>query len=319
MPAPLRSTSAPRAVSLLPSATEIVAVLGCLDRLVGRSHECDYPTAVTSLPICTAPRVDLSGSSRDIDTKVKRALRDATSIYQVLEDELRNLRPDVILTQDQCEVCAVSLDDVTAALKDWAGCQAEVVSLKPASLGDVFTDIGRVAAALGLAEEDARRVTDNLEQRVAAVASSSSATINNEKPTVACIEWTDPLMAAGNWVPELVTLAGGTDVFGVPGEHAPWITLDALIDADPDVLVFMPCGFDLARTEREARLLVDRSPALRDMRAVRAGRVFATDANAYFNRPGPRLVDSLEILRSLLDEGATDHAVEGDAARRLRL
>ncbi len=280
-----------RVVSLLPSATEIVAALGCADWLVGRSHECDFPPAIQTLPICTAPRLDLSGSSAEIDAKVKVAVADAASVYEVLQGPLADCAPDVIVTQDQCEVCAVSLADVEAAICDWAGTPARVVSLKPMTLTDVFADIERVADALGLADHGCA-VADGLRARARAL----TVTPTGSRPRVACVEWTDPLMAAGNWVPELVSMAGGEDVFGTAGEHAPWITWGDLAAADPDIIVFMPCGFDLARSTAEARLLMERHPEFKTLKAARTGRVYATDANSYFNRPGPRLVDSLSLL-----------------------
>jgi iron complex transport system substrate-binding protein len=286
-----------RVVSLLPSATEIVAALGCADWLVGRSHECDFPPSVQPLPVCTAPRLDLSGSSAEIDAKVKAAVADAASVYEVLHRPLADCAPDVILTQDQCEVCAVSLADVEAALCGWTGRPVRIVSLKPMTLADVFADVERVADALGLADHG-RAVADGLRDRARAL----TVTPVGPRPRVACIEWTDPLMAAGNWVPELVAMAGGEDVFGTAGEHAPWITWDDLKSADPDIIVFMPCGFGLERSAAEARLLMDRHPEFKTLNAARAGRVYATDANSYFNRPGPRLVESLATLTAVIAE-----------------
>lgn len=280
-----------RVVSLLPSATEILAALGCADWLIGRSHECDFPPEVEALPVCTRPRLDLSGSSAEIDAKVKAAVADAASVYEVLQGPLADCAPDVILTQDQCEVCAVSLTDVEAAMCAWAGKPARIVSLKPMTLADVFADVERVADALGRADHG-RSVADSLRARTRDLTVPPTA----PRPHVACIEWTDPLMAAGNWVPELVAMAGGEDVFGRAGEHAPWITWEDLKSADPDVIVFMPCGFGLERAATEARLLMDRHPEFSNLKAARTGRVYATDANSYFNRPGPRLVDSLGML-----------------------
>ncbi len=294
-----------RVVSLLPSATEIVAALGCADWLVGRSHECDFPDGIDALPVCTAPRLDLSGSSAEIDAKVKAALADAASVYEVLKGPLADCAPDVIITQDQCEVCAVSLTDVEAAICGWAGRPTQIISLKPMTLADVFEDVARVGAALGIAEHG-RSVADSLRARARALTVPPTGL----RPRVACIEWTDPLMAAGNWVPELVAMAGGEDVFGTPGEHAPWITCDDLAAADPDVIVFMPCGFGLARSAAEARLLMDRHPAFKTLKAARAGRVYATDANSYFNRPGPRLVESLRQLAAALIGQALPAGIE---------
>ncbi len=280
-----------RVVSLLPSATEIVAALGCADRLVGRSHECDHPPGIDRLPVCTAPRLDLSGTSAEIDRRVKEAVGDAAAVYEVLQGPLADAAPDIIITQDQCDVCAVSLADVEAAVCDWTGRATRIVSLQPMTLEDVFNDIERVGAALGLAERG-RAVAADLRTRAAQLTVEPS----GPRPSVACIEWTDPLMAAGNWVPELVTMAGGRDAFGTAGEHAPWIAWDDLASADPDVIVFMPCGFGLERSAEEAHLLMKKNPGFRNLKAARTGQVYATDANAYFNRPGPRLVESLDML-----------------------
>lgn len=304
------NSKTPRVVSLLPSATEIVAALGCRDWLVGRSHECDFPSGVQLLPVCTAPRLDLSGSSGDIDRRVKVAVADAAAVYKVLSDVLECLAPDIIITQDQCEVCAVSLADVEAVVCRWTGRETQIVSLKPMTLGDVFDDVERVADALGVADHG--RIVANTLRRKAADLSASASPASDQKgtknrPRVACIEWTDPLMAAGNWVPELVAMADGEDVFGKPGEHAPWITWDDLRAADPDVIVFMPCGFGLERTEAEARLFMEKQPNFHDLKAARSQQVYATDGNSYFNRPGPRLVESLEILSCLTAGGATGH------------
>jgi len=294
----------PRVVSLLPSATEIVCALGCADWLAGRSHECDFPIGVESLPVCTAPRLDLSGTSAEIDARVKEAVVDAAAVYQVLEEPLSAARPDIVITQDQCEVCAVSLADVEAAVCAWTGRATRILSLKPMTLADVFGDVERVGTALGLPERG-QAVADGLRAR----ARDLTADADGERPTVACIEWTDPLMAAGNWMPELVAIAGGVDVFGRYGEHAPWITWDDLAAADPDIVIFMPCGFGLERSETEARLMIARHAGFGALNAARGGRVFATDANAYFNRPGPRLVESLEILRTIVGGGNGDPRV----------
>lgn len=292
-------------VSLLPSATEIVCALGRADMLVGRSHECDFPPGIEKLPICTRPRLDLGGSSAMIDAKVKEAVADAAAVYEVLRDPLSDCAPDLIITQDQCEVCAVSLADVEAAVCEWTGRPARILSLKPMTLGDVFDDVARVGAALGVAEHG-RAVAEQLAERAGALVADAQP----PRPRVACIEWTDPLMAAGNWVPEMVAMAGGIDVFGEAGEHAPWITWNDLKAADPDVIVFMPCGFGLERAAAEARLLMDRQPDFKNLRAARAGRVYATDANAYFNRPGPRLVDSLALLTAALAGQALPPGIE---------
>ncbi len=285
-----------RVASLLPSITEIVCALGCTDRLVGRSHECDFPSGVERLPVLTEPKLDKEASSRLIDDRVKALVRDGLSVYRVDADTLRELAPTLVLTQDQCEVCAASLADVEAALAAWTAGKPRVLSLDPKLLGDVWGDIARVAEALGVPERG-RQVCEELAARVTEVAEQTQRV--RPQPTVACIEWIDPLMAAGNWVPELVTLAGGRNLFGESGAHSPWLELEQLVAADPDVIVVLPCGFDVARCRAELPPLAER-PEWGELRAVREGRVALTDGNQYLNRPGPRLVESLEILAEIL-------------------
>jgi iron complex transport system substrate-binding protein len=301
----------PRIVSLLPSTTEIACALGFRDALVGRSHECDHPPGVESLPACTAPRFD-DGRSGEIDDRVKDLVRRGLSVYDVDTERLRALRPTHVLTQDQCEVCAASLKDVEAALCDWTGSRPAVVSLEPSTLGDVWDDVGRVALALGVPDRG-RALASELASRVADVGERTGSLAS--RPAVACIEWLDPLMGAGHWMPELVRLAGGRPCFGSPGEPSPWIGWEDLDEADPDAIVLLPCGFDRARTRKELPAVSER-PEWRALRAVREGRVYVADGNAYFNRPGPRLVESLEILAEILHPDRFDFGHEGTGWER---
>ncbi|HTS25559.1 MAG TPA: cobalamin-binding protein [Bryobacteraceae bacterium] len=282
----------PRIVSLIASATEIVHALGQIENLVGRSHECDYPERVKELPVCTSPRIPVDGDSREIDRLVKEAARTSISIYNVSEETIQRLEPTHILTQIQCEVCAVSLRDVEAAIARGMRGNPKIVSLEPNSLDDIWDDFRRVAGSLGIAERG-EQVVRGLQARIA------SGAIPGPAHRVACIEWIEPLMAAGNWTPELIHLAGGCNLFGEPGKHSPWMTWEELKAADPDILIVAPCGFDLARTAREMYWLTDRSD-WRVLRAVQAGRVYLADGNQYFNRPGPRVVETFEILVEML-------------------
>jgi iron complex transport system substrate-binding protein len=287
----------PRIVSLIASATEIVCALGMAEHLVGRSHECDFPRSVRRLPVCTEPKFNVDGSSYEIDQRVKAILQEGLSVYRVHADILKDLRPDVIVTQSQCQVCAVSLHDVELAVCQWLGTAApQIVSLAPNALADVWDDMRHVAGTLDLPQRGEELVI-GLQERMAAITSRTSAL--PKKPTVACIEWIEPLMASGNWMPELVGMAGGLNLFGEAGKHAPWLTWEQLRQQDPGVVVVLPCGFDLKRTRREMPGLTGRS-GWRDLTAVRNRRVYLTDGNQYFNRPGPRLVESLEILAELL-------------------
>ena len=300
-------------VTLLASATEIVAALGLLDRLVARSHECDYPPAVRGLPVCTAPKIDVTGSSREIDRQVREVIELGLSVYRVDGEALRQLDPGLIVTQTQCEVCAVSERDLAAAVADWLDGSTQIVSLRPDSLADVWRDIERVAGAAGIANRGDALVA-RLTGRMAAIA--SKATALPDRPRVACVEWIDPLMAAGNWMPELVEMAGGINLFGEACRHSPWMTWDDLAAADPDVVVILPCGFDIPRAIAEMPALTDR-PGWAGLTAVRSGRVHVADGNQYFNRPGPRLAESLEILAEILHPGAFDFGHRGTGWVRL--
>ena len=302
----------PRVVSLLPSTTEIACALGFGEALVGRSHECDFPAGVESLPVLTAAKLDAQASSRAIDERVKELVGRGLSVYEVDAERLRALAPDVVLTQTHCEVCAASRSDVEAALADWLGAKPSVVSLEPASLGDVWESFEQVARALG-APERGRALAAEATERISALGERAGAAAQAAgRPRVACIEWIDPLMAAGNWVPELVSIAGGEPVFGRPGEHSPWIDLEALARSDSDMAVVMPCGFDLARTRTEMAPLAARED-FQTLRCVRESRTYLTDGHQFFNRPGPRLLESLEILCELTHPQAFGAAHRGSA------
>lgn len=305
MPEPLRI------VSLIASSTEIVCALGLGDWLIARSHECDHPAWVRSLPQVTAPRVDPAAPSAEIDRQVKVKLASALSIYDVDGAALALLRPDVVITQTQCKVCAVSLEDVEGALSAWTGGRPKLVSLAPNTLDEVWGDVERVADALGVPERG-REVAARLRGRVREVAARVR---GRPRPTVALVEWLDPLMTGGNWMPELAALAGGDDLFGKPGKHAPWTPWEDLVSADPDVIVALPCGFDLPRTRREMTALTSR-PGWAELRAVRTGRVAVCDGNAFFNRPGPRLVESLETLAEIFHPTAVRFGHDGAAWAR---
>lgn len=293
-----------RLVSLLASATEMLAELGALEQLVGRSHECDYPPAVNTLPIVSKVTINTSLSSAEIDVQVKQlasshtiaenaALR-ALSIYSIDLALLQQLRPDIIFTQTQCEVCAVSERDVTRAIAQLTGWQPRIVALAPYRLEDVWEDMMRVGEAIGR-HPQAQELVRGYRQRLAQLQTRCDALAGSHKPRVAILEWLDPLMGAGNWTPELVAIAGGEALFGTSGQHTPWLEWDALHSADPDVIILAPCGFDLARTQQELPAL-QQHPLWNTLRAVQTGHVYAIDGNAYLNRSGPRLVESAELL-----------------------
>jgi len=301
-----------RIVSLLPSATEVVCALGFEKELVGRSHECDFPRGVANLPALTEPKFKVEGTSAEIDRRVKRIVGDALSVYRVDTAKLRELHPDVIVTQSQCEVCAVSESDVEAAVAEWLGARPRIVSLAPYALADIFKDLRRVASALEAVDRGEVLIAQ-LRGRMEAIAAQASAL--GTRPTFACIEWIDPMMAAGNWMPELVAMAGGANLFGRAGEHSPWMKFAELAAADPEVIMISPCGFDIARTMAELPALT-RDSQWSKLRAVREQRVFIADGNQYFNRPGPRIVESLEILSEILHPEAFHFGHEGAGWRR---
>lgn len=278
-----------RIVSLISSATEIVHALGAIDLLVGRSHECDYPPEVRSLPSCTRPLIDVEADSRTIDEQVRNSARSALSIYEVFDDVLERLHPTHILTQVQCDVCAVSLQDVERSVASRLRSAPQIIALNPASLADIWDDFRRVGEAVGISAEP---LISDLKQRMEKYRGKRS-------QTVACIEWIEPLMAAGNWTPELIAMAGGIDVFGRAGIHSPWITWEDLIARNPDVIIVAPCGFNLARTGSEIHWLTDRADFAR-LKAVQTGRVYVADGNQFFNRPGPRVVETLAIIAGIL-------------------
>ena len=287
----------PRIISLLASSTEIVCDLGLESCLVGISHECDYPASIRHLPVCTAPKFDAHASSPAIDLSVRTLVERGASVYRVDTDLLESLRPDYIITQSQCEVCAVSYREVERAVCQLISSRPQLINLEPNALADVFADIQRAADALDVPDRG-RQLTTQMHQRLTVVQETWQHLAPSNKPTVATIEWLHPLMYAANWVPELIALAGGTNLFGQAGQHSHYFSWEELRTADPDVVVVMPCGFDIARTRQELPLLTQ-LPGFDQLRAVRQRRFFLTDGNAYFNRPGPRLADSVEILAEL--------------------
>src|ERR1700722_9626473 len=298
-------------VSLIASASEIVASLDLSRCQVGRSHECDFPPEILALPICTSPAFPTEGSSAEIDQRVKQRVASALSVYEVSREILDALQPTHVITQTQCRVCAVSLEDVERALTGWVTSRPKLVALEPNALADVWSDIRRVAASCGVPERGDEVVVD-LQAKMQRIAERALAT--KRHPSVACIEWHEPLMAAGNWVPELVEMAGAVNLFGQAGGHSPWMSRDQLVQADPDVIVSMPCGFDLARTCAEMYWL-DRRPEWPKLRAVQTGQVYLADGNQYYNRPGPRIVESLRILAEILHPEAFEPTLGGAAWR----
>ena len=312
-----------RIVSLLASATEMIAALGCLDQMVGRSHECDYPPEVLSLPTVSTPQIMTNTSSAEIDAQIKQRVQTgvateeaaltALSIYAIDIEQLQALRPDVIFTQNQCEVCAVSERDVTRAVQQLTGLEPRIVSLSPYRLSDVWEDVLRVGQALHRRAE-AEQLMHGYQQRLDVLQAATAQF--GSRPRVTILEWLDPLMGSGNWTPELVAYAGGKNVFGDIGQHSPWITWEKLQAANPDMLVLAPCGYDIERTLQDLPIL-QRHPVWQTLHAVRKGRVYAIDGNQYLNRSGPRLVESAELLGRVLWGNQLTMSVDDNGWRQI--
>jgi iron complex transport system substrate-binding protein len=308
-----------RIVSLLPSATEIVFALGLGDELVGRTHECDFPPEVADVPVVTGD-VDAKpdASSREIHQRVADSMHRGSSIYELDLDALDAARPDLILTQELCAVCAVSYRDVGRAVRQLQS-DAAVVSLEPSSIEGIFNTISTIGA-MADAEDEAVGLLELLRERLARLENRvMERRLDGVRPRrVACLEWLDPPFAAGHWVPEQVRRAGGWDLLGRPGEPSAETTWDQVREVDPEQLMLMPCGFDARRTADEW----DRAQKpewLRDLRAVRRGEVFALDGSSYFSRPGPRVIDGIALLAELFDPGGFEEEVRSDAWMPLSL
>ncbi|MBI2345505.1 MAG: cobalamin-binding protein [Deltaproteobacteria bacterium] len=286
-----------RIVSLIASATEMVAALGLADRIVGISHECDWPPeAVQGRPVLTRAKLDVTRASLDIHRDVEAIVTRGLSVYEIDLAALRTANPTHIITQDQCQVCAVSYDDVVRATHACLGTDAQIVNLHPDTLDDIFADIRSVAAALGIAERGEALTTD-LRREIARVAVHAQALI--PKPRVVCLEWLNPLMVAGNWIPEMVEMAGGVNGITKKGDHTKVAQWDEVAAFDPEVILLMPCGFKIAQT-LENRADLETLAGWADMRAVIRNQVWVIDGNTYMNRPGPRIVESLYVLAGLL-------------------
>lgn len=300
----MMTESRSRVISLLASATEILCALDAGSCLVGRSHECDSPAWVSSLPLLSEPAFDISLSSGEIDREVSRRIRSGEPLYRLHTDAIRDLQPDLIFAQSHCEVCAVTPADVERGGACIPG--AQVVSLSAGSLDEIFASIQQVADAIGLTERGlalVRRESHRLDHL-------RKATADLQKPTVVVIEWTDPIYPMGNWGPELVEAGGGELALGNRGQHSHAVPSEQLRDADPEYVVVAPCGFDLARTVQELEVL-EGYPWWAELRAVREGKVAFADGNLFFNRSGMTVVRSGEILAEILHGITTEERTEG--------
>jgi iron complex transport system substrate-binding protein len=283
----------------LPSATEIVCALGLADEIVAITHECDYPPEIRERPVVVHPLVDASfQTSREIDARVEAAVGRGESLYRIDLDALRAARPDVLITQDLCDVCALPSMDVDLVLGALPG-SPTVLRLHPHTLADILNNIRTVGAATGR-EREAQRLVAHLEERIARV---EEAVRGRERHRVFCMEWLDPPFCGGHWMPELVERAGGREVLGRPGRPSVRVDWSDIARAAPQVVVLTVCGFDVPRTQKEAHAIVSR-PEWLGLPAVQAGRVYATDASSFFSRSGPRIVGGLEILGAILHPDA---------------
>jgi iron complex transport system substrate-binding protein len=283
-----------RICSLLPSATEIAYALGLGDEIVGVTHECDFPPAARAKPVLIRPRLDATASAGEIDREVRELVARSESLYAVDAELLRRLAPDLILTQDLCHVCAASPEDLASALARFERAP-RVLTLAPHSLEGVWSDIRAVGQATGRSEAG-ERLAAELEARVAAV---ERAVAGLPRPRVVCLEWLDPLFVAGHWVPEMVAKAGGDDVLGRPSEPSFTVSWQQVLDARPDFVLVMPCGYGMEKAAAEFAGL-SLPPGWDELPAAREGRVFAVDASSYFSRPGPRLANGVENLGRIL-------------------
>ena len=285
-----------RIVSLLPSCTEIICRLGYREHLVGISHECDYPNSISGLPILTKARLSTEGTSIEINQSVTDLLQRGLSVYDVDASLLKSLSPDIIVTQAQCEACAVSLDQVQDIVSNWTLNQTEIISLEPNTLNEVWLDFDIIAKAMD-APESSSILKSEINERFKLLKDKFKGT--EQKPTVLCIEWIEPIMVAANWVPELVVLAGGRNVLSVSGADSNFCSWDEIKKTNPDIIIMMPCGFGIKRTLEDIHF-IQNIKGWEELKAVRGNKVFVVDGNQYFNRPGPRLVDSAEILAEII-------------------
>ena len=276
-----------RLVSLLPSATEILVKLGLEKNLVGVSHECDYPETVQSLPRLTSTRANPSLDSAGIHNSVLEVMKNAVSVYDLDVELLKSLKPDFIVTQDLCDVCAVSFSQVEEACRELLDCK--IISLRPKKLGDVWSDVLRTAETLDV-KQKGYQFQEEVDERVQAVR-ERLVDWGNERPKILTIEWIDPIYVGGMWLPEMIHIAGGQVCIAESGQPAPIVSREDLAKIDPDVVVVKPCGYKLDQALKEVDLLKKKIPTWSN-----PPRVYLVDGNAYFNRPGPRILDSLEIL-----------------------
>lgn len=284
-----------RIISLLPSTTEIICALGLEEHLVGRSHECRQSRFIRSLPALTSPEIKPKETSRDIQSEIQHLIENGLSVYKVDGEKLSDLKPDLVLTQDHCDVCAASLNDVKEAVQNHCSSNTTIVSVSPETLDEILDSIKAIGNAANV-EERAGRLIDELHIRFGIIRQ----TINGKaREEIITIEWLDPLMTGGNWIPELVELAGGECILAEPGRHSPVVDWNLILGQNPDKILIMPCGYTILQTRNEMHLLTKKE-GWQNLKAVKNNEVYFLDGDRFFNRPGPGIYDSARILAEIL-------------------
>lgn len=284
-------------VTLIPSATEIVAFLGKQNLIVGKSHECDFPKSLENVVKLTSPKINVNGKSGEIHKQINEVLAHSLSVYKVNIDELKRLKPDVVITQAHCEVCAVSFSEVEQIVVKHLNEKTKIISLQPNTLNEVFDDIKRVAHGLNVDIIISEKLIKRLKERIKNIELISSRQVTK---SVACIEWIEPLMAAGNWIPEMAKISGGKDIFGKIGKDSHWIKFNEIKDNNPEKIIFLPCGYNIQKTKQEVENLFKNDVNWKNLRSYKNKEIYIVDGNQFFNRPGPRLVESIEIFSEII-------------------
>ena len=293
-------------ITLIPSATEIISFLGLDSQLVGVSHECDFPEKVKSLKKLTKTDIKTNVSSYNIHLQIEKILEDSLSVYKVDENALKYLNPDVIITQDQCNVCAVDLSHVKKVTSSYLNKEVDIISLQPKSFKDIFENIEYVAKKLNVFNALNKNKINELLHRISDVRLKKKSF-----KKVICIEWCNPLMVAGNWIPDMVKIAGGYEPFGINNNNSHWIDFKSVRDFNPEVIIFMPCGYNLLQTQRDVASLFENNVNWKNLSAYKNKKLNLVDGNQYFNRPGPRIVDSLEILAEIFNPDIFNYGYKG--------
>lgn len=296
-------------VTLIPSATEIVAFLGQKNSIIGRSHECDYPHDLNHVAKLTSPKINVDGTSLEIDKQINTILENSLSVYKVDVPKLKELNPDYIITQAHCEVCAVSFSEVENIVSKNLSKNTKIISLQPNTLNDVFNDIKRVAKVLNIENKINKKLITNLNERIKKIKNLSSK--QKTKPSIACVEWIDPLMMAGNWIPEMVEISGGVNILGKSGKNSHWTKFHEVLKKNPEIIIFIPCGFNIEKTKNELKNFLKKNNEWKSLKAFKNKKIFIADGNQFFNRPGPRLLESLEILAEIIHPNIFNFKHEG--------